>query len=388
VERYLADLPGEITSLKERARAFVTTRLHPFEAEIAATGAMDGARLQDLRDGARAAGFSNVNLPPEHGGLDPSMVALVALEEEAGWATNGLGYLVADRGPRELLELATDEQLERFVLPVVRREFREAWAITEPGAGSDVAAIGTSAVRAGDDWILDGEKWFVTDGDHAGVVAVLARTGAGQATFLVPRGTAGMRVARVPRFMHDPYTSRHVELVLERCRVPDEFRIREEGGDGARRWFATERLMIAARCNGAAERLLELARDWAVEREAFGQPIGEHQGVQFMLADGLVGLSASRLLTYAAAEAADRDEDPRVVHGRIAIAKLHASETAWRIADDCLQVFGGRGYMVEHPAERYYRELRVDRIWEGTSEIQRSIIGRGLLKRGAGPYLP
>jgi acyl-CoA dehydrogenase len=388
VDRIPTALRPEIAELKLRAREFVLTRLHPFEDAIAASGSIDAERLAALRAEAQELGFCNVNLPRQHGGLDPSAVELVALEEEAGWATNGLGYVVADRGPRELVELATDEQMERFVLPVIRREFREAWAITEPGAGSDLSAVATTARRDGDDWLLDGEKWFITDGDHAGVIAVLARTDDGQATFLVPRDADGMRVERVPRFMHDPYISRHVELVFEGCRVPDRFRLREEGGDGARRWFATERLMIAARCIGSAERLLGMARDWACEREAFGRRIGEHQGIQFALADALVDLSASRLLTYSAAEAADADVDARVVHGRIAAAKLHASETAWRTADLTLQVFGGRGYMAEHPAERYYRELRVDRIWEGTSEIQRIIIGRGLLKRGIEPYLP
>jgi alkylation response protein AidB-like acyl-CoA dehydrogenase len=159
------------------------------------------------------------------------------------------------------------------------------------------------------------------------------------------------------------------------------------GGDDAKRWFSLERIMIAARCCGAAERLIDLARAWALEREAFGHPIAEYQAIQFMLADSLTELAAARLLTWHAATSWDRGDDPRIVHGKVAMAKLYASEMANRVADRAVQIFGGRGYMTENPAERYYRELRVDRIWEGTSEIQRSIIARGLLKRGAAAYL-
>jgi acyl-CoA dehydrogenase len=379
---------AEAQALKTRARAFTREHLHPFEADIAAHGHIDRDHLEDLRARARATGFSNVNLPAAHGGHDPSMVDLVAIEEEAGWSTNGLGYLVADRGPRELLEVATPDQVERYVGPVVRRDYREAWAITEPGAGSDVAGITTTAVRDGDDWLLSGEKWFVTDGDHAGVFAVLARADGEETVFLVPADAPGLRVTATPTYMHDPYISRHVDLVLEDCRVPERDRVPDGGGDSARVWFSVERLMIAARCCGTAERILGIARDWAQERIAFGNPIASYQGVSFPLADSLVELSAARLLTYHAAASVDAGDDPKIVHARIAAAKLYASEMAGRVADRALQILGGRGYRRSHPVERYYRELRVDRIWEGTSEIQREIIARGLFKRGVTPHLP
>jgi alkylation response protein AidB-like acyl-CoA dehydrogenase len=168
--------------------------------------------------------------------------------------------------------------------------------------------------------------------------------------------------------------------------VPEANRVPDGGGEGARKWFTVERLMIAARCCGASERLLGLARDWALERRAFGEPIAEYQGVQFPLADSLTELAAARLLTYHAAHAFDTLADEKIVHGKVAMAKLFASEMAGRVADRAVQVFGGRGYMTENPAERHFRELRVDRIWEGTSEIQRLIIARGLLKRGVTPY--
>jgi acyl-CoA dehydrogenase len=378
------ELPAEIRALKARAARFVADELYPAEERILERG-IDHGDIADLKAKAREAGFSNYNLPPEFGSADLPMLAQVAIEEEAGKPTNGLGFIVAERGPRELLELASPEQIERYVWPVVRHEKQEAWAITEPGAGSDVSAIAATAARDGDDWVLDGEKWFVTGGDKADFFIVLMRGEDEQSLFLVDRGTPGCEIVREPRFMHDPYLYKHPEIRLSGCRVPDANRV-PSGDEGAKKWFTVERLMIAARCCGAAERLIELARDFALGREAFERPIAEYQGVQFPLADSLTELSAARLLTYHAAHEFDTNADTRIVHGKVAMAKLFASEMAGRVADRAVQIFGGRGYMAENPAERHFRELRVDRIWEGTSEIQRVIIARGLLKRGVAPY--
>jgi acyl-CoA dehydrogenase len=380
------ELDAEAREWQERARRFVETEIYPVEERVAERGAIDPGELDDLRARARAAGFSHYNLPRELGGADLPLLAQVAIEEQAGRATNGLGWLVAGRGPRELIELATADQLERWLQPVLRHETVEAWAVTEPGAGSDVAAIATTATRDGDEWILAGEKWFVTGGESAGVFVVLARVGEEQALFLVGRDAPGLEIVRRPRFMHDPFIQAHVELRLSNCRVPDADRL-PSGDEGARRWFLVERLMIAARCCGAAARLVDLAAAWASERVAFGRPIAEYQGVSFQLADSLAELLAARLLTYHAAYEVDANPSPSVAHGKVAIAKLHASETANRIADRVVQVLGGRGYMTENPAERHFRELRVDRIWEGTSEIQRDIVARGLFKRGVDPYV-
>jgi acyl-CoA dehydrogenase len=379
-------IPEDVRALKARIARFVREELHPFEAEIACSGKIDEERLRALREKARAAGFSNLNMPEEYGGMDLPVVSQVALEEEAGKTTNGLGYMVADRGPRELLDLASPEQVDRYVMPVVRGETREAWAITEPGAGSDIKDIATTAERDGDGWVLNGEKWFVTGGERAGFFIVLAWAGEEQASFLVDRDAPGLQIVRTPTFMHDPYASKHVELKLANCRIPGSARLGGGGNEGTKRWFSLERLMIAARCCGAAERLIELARSWSLERSASGKKISEYQAVQFMLADSVTELNAARLMTYHVAQAWDRD-DPSVLHGKTAMAKLYASEMAGRVADRAVQIFGGRGYMTENPAERYYRELRVDRIWEGTSEIQRLIIARGMLKRGVGAYM-
>jgi len=385
-QQILPEIPEEVRALKARIALFVEEELHPFEAEIADRGEIDEERLQTLRNKAREAGFSNLNMPREYGGMDLSMISLVALEEESGKTTNGLGYMVADRGPRELLELASHEQTERYVMPVIRGETREAWAITEPEAGSDIKDIKTTAERSGDGWVLNGDKWFVTGGERAGFFIVLAWAGGDQASFLVDRDAPGLEIVRTPTFMHDPYASKHIELRLRGCRVPEGARLGTGGDEGTKRWFSLERLMIAARCCGAAERLVDLARSWSLERSASGRKLSEYQAIQFMLADSLTELNAARLMTYHVARSWEVD-DPRILHGKTAMAKLFASEMAGRVADRAVQVFGGRGYMTENPAERYYRELRVDRIWEGTSEIQRSIIARGLLKRGAEAYM-
>jgi acyl-CoA dehydrogenase len=381
------ELPADIRALKERIGRFLEDEVYPLEAVIAERGTIDPVEVNELRKTARDAGFAMLNMPPEHGGQGLSMLGQVALEEESGKATNGLGFAVVDRGPRELLEIATVEQIERYVAPILRGEYREAWAITEPGAGSDVSSIETTAERDGDEWVLNGEKWFVTSEGDPGFYLVLAAAEGEQLLFIVDPHTLGLEIKRTPRFLHDPYIDHHPEIVFRNCRVPESNRIPEGGGEGAREWFTVERLFIAARCCGAAHRLLDDAAAWAKEREAFGAPLSEHQGIAFQLADSLTELLAARLLTYHAAHAFDGLADRKIVHGKVAMAKLYASEMAGRVADRALQVFGGRGYLVENPAARFYRELRVDRIWEGTSEIQRLVIARGLFKRGAAPYL-
>jgi len=381
------ELPSEIRELKERVARFVEQEAYPVEERIVERGSIDQAEIDELRRRAREAGFAMLNMPPEHGGSGLSMLGQVAIEEEAGRATNGLGFAVVDRGPRELLELVTPEQARRFVEPIVRGEYREAWALTEPGAGSDLSGLQATAVRDGDDWVLNGEKWFVTSEGQPGVYVVAAVAEGEQQLFLVEPDAPGLRIVRTPSFLHDPYLDHHPELELSDCRVPEANRVPAGGDAGAKEWILVERLFIAARCCGASLRLLDLASSWAKERQAFGSPIADYQGVSFPLADSLTELHAARLVTYHAAHAFDQLADRKLVHGKVSMAKLFASETAGRIADRAVQVLGGRGYSLDSPAARHFRELRVDRIWEGTSEIQRLIISGGLFKRGAASYL-
>jgi acyl-CoA dehydrogenase len=381
------ELPAELRELKARAAAFVEKEIWPIEEKVAKAEAIDPADWAMLRKKARAAGFSMLNMPVRLGGKDLSMLGQVAIEEEAGRATNGLGFAVADRGPRELIEIASEDQVQRFVVPIIRGGAREAWAVTEPGAGSDVSAIRARAERDGDEWVINAEKWFVTDADTAAFFIVLAWAGEVQSLFLVRSDNPGVHIDRLPHFMHDPYVSKHAEMRFVDCRVSEQDRVPTSGEEGARAWFTAERLFIAARSCGTAERVIELARSWAQDRVAYGHAIADYQGVQFPLADSVTELAAARLLTYYAAAEFDRGGDQRIAHGKAAMAKLFASEMVARVTDRALQIFGGRGFMTEHPVNRYYREVRVDRIWEGTSEIQRLIIARGLFKRGAAPYV-
>ena len=381
------ELPEDVAALKDAVGRFVEAEVYPLEARIAERGSIDHDELAALRAKAREAGFAMLNMPADLGGRDLPMLGQVALEEESGKATNGLGFAVVDRGPRELLEIATPDQADRYVRPIANGEYREAWALTEPGAGSDLTGLEATAVRDGDEWVLNGEKWFVTSEGDPGVYIVLAVAEGEQTLFLVDPGTPGLEIRRTPSFLHDPYIDHHPEIVFVDCRVREENRVPASGDAGAKEWILVERLFIAARCCGAALRLVDLTARWAQERQAFGAPIAEYQGISFPLADSLTELHAARLLTYHAAHAFDVLDDRKVVHGKVSMAKLYASEMAGRVADRAVQIFGGRGYMRENVAERFWREVRVDRIWEGTSEVQRSIIADQLGKRGVSPLI-
>ena len=203
------ELPPDIAELKERVGRFVESEVFPLEAQIAAAGEIDFAAVDEVRKKARAAGFSMLNMPDEAGGAGLSMLGQVALEEESGKATNGLGFAVVDRGPAELWEILTPEQRDRWVVPILRGEYREAWAVTEPGAGSDVSAVAATAVRDGDEWVLNGEKWFVTSEGDPGFYIVLAVVDGEQTLFIVEPGTPGLELTRVPHFLHDPYLDHH-----------------------------------------------------------------------------------------------------------------------------------------------------------------------------------
>jgi acyl-CoA dehydrogenase len=290
-----------------------------------------------------------------------------------------------------VLAYGTDEQRERYLLPVIRGDRRDAFAITEPEAGSDPGGIRTTATRVDDGWRIDGEKWFVTCGDVADFLIVQAnavtREGeAGEPTlFLVDKDLPGVEILHTPRFMHTPVFG-HPQIGFDGVVVPDSAVLGEmgQGFELTKEWFVEERLSIAARTIGAAERGLELARDWAVERRQFGAPIARFQLVQAMLADSAVDIAVNRAYYHQVAWEIDAGGDRRQMHAKASIAKLSASEAAGRVIDRCVQVFGGRGYDRANPVERMYRELRVDRIWEGTSEIQRLIVANELVKRGTG----
>jgi alkylation response protein AidB-like acyl-CoA dehydrogenase len=316
------------------------------------------------------------------------MLEQVIVHEQLGQATGGLWSFIP--GAYNALIHCSAEQRTRYLDPSLRGERFGSYAVTEPGAGSDARALAATAVRdAGTgEYVLNGEKWFVTGppGEtdfmifHCHVVEGSERL---PTLFLVDYDTPGVTMSHDPDYMHT-FADRHPQFVLSDVRVPASAVLGEVGraDELTNEWFVEERIHIGARCTGAMERLLSLAVEWATGRVQFGERIFDFQGVSFPLADSAADAAAARLLTREAAWLADNGADPKVVHAKASMAKLFASEAAFRCADRVVQVFGGRGYMREYPAERFFRELRVDRIWEGTSEIQRLIIARAMERRG------
>ena len=296
-------------------------------------------------------------------------------------------------GAYNVLASGTPEQIDRYLRPALRGELHDAYAVTEADAGSDPSRIKTTARRTGDGWVIDGEKWFVTYGDVAAVYIVMAKAlvdGQEQPTlFLVDRDSDGIEVVDDPPFTHT-YPHGHPTIRFTGVEVPDDAVVGGVGGgdDLQRAWFTEERLGIAARGVGSMWRLIEEATAWAIGREQGGNRLIDYQGVSFPLADSAADAAAGRLLTLEVARLADAGADPKVVHAKASMAKLFVSEAACRCADRAVQIFGGRGYMRTNVAERFNRELRVDRIWEGTSEIQRLIVARALERRGRGAHAP
>ena len=339
-----------------------------------------------VRSAVLGSGLQAVNMPAEWGGAGLTILEQAVVQEQLGRLTGALWDMVWR--PANALRFCTPEQRERFLIPVIKGNRRDCFAVTERDAGSDPQNQSTTATRTDGGWLINGEKWFVTVGDHADFIILLAVAGPDRAPtlFLVDKQAPGVEMLRVPRFMHT-FVYEHPEFAFTDVFVPDADVLGGigEGYDITRSWFTEERLMIAARTIGAAERALELARDWAVEREQFGRPIADYQLIQGMLADSAVDIAVNRAYTHQVAWEADQpDTDRKTLHAKASIAKLAASEASGRVIDRCLQIFGGRGYDRTYPVERLYRELRVDRIWEGTSEIQRLVVANELIKRGTG----
>jgi acyl-CoA dehydrogenase len=375
--------------VERRARTWVDEELIPHELEAEMNG---GDLPPEVIDRQRARmhelGFHAINMPKELGGDELPMFQQVLVSEQIGRVTNGLGWILHN-GPEWAIDVFTTDQIDRYLKRMTQGEIQECYAITEEGAGSDVDAISATARRDGDAYLLNGVKWHVTSFNKAQVAFFQGRLEGGphageHALFLVDLPSDGVRVVRVPPYSHT-YAHHHPIVAFEDVRVPAANLVGEEGGGMAftYAWFRYERLMIAARCCGAAERLIDEATAFAKDRVQFGRPIVEFQAIQHMLADSLTELWAARLMTYRLAQEIDEGLDVKLQHAHCSMAKLYASEMANRVADRALQIFGGRGYMRENVAERFYRELRVDRIWEGTSEIQRNIIADQLAKRGA-----
>src|SRR5215475_1849521 len=341
--------------IQQRVHTFVTEELIPWEvhAEMNNGEVPDDVRKKH-KEGARKAGLYNMDIPPELGGQGLSMLEQAVAQEQLGRVTNALGW--CGNNPQSwMVKACSPQQIEKWIKPLIRDEMHECYAITEADAGSDVDAIQATARREGNSsYVLNGEKWHVTSYNLAHYVIFQAKLTDGDKAgdhclFFVDREAPGVEVVRTPAYSHT-YRAHHPIVRFKDVKVPAANRIGEEGGGMAFTydWFRYERLGIAARCCGAAQRLIEEAAAYAQSRFAFGKPLSEQQAIQFMLADSVTELWAARLMTYRTAEEIDAGLDRKASHAQCAMAKLYASEMAGRVADRAVQIFGGRGYMREN----------------------------------------
>ena len=373
--------------LRERASA-LTAELMTLEDRCEANAGLDAESLAWAAERIRHHRLNAINMPAEWGGQGLGTFDQVIVQAVLGALTNALWDLVWR--PANALSHCTEAQRERFLIPAIQGLRRDCFAVTEPDAGSDPSRIKATATRVDGGYRLNGEKWFVTTGDIADFLIVLALAGTERAPtlFLVDKDLPGVSITRTPRYMHT-FVFEHPEFLLEDVVVGADCVLGEvgRGYDITKEWFVEERLMIGARCIGASRRALEVATDFARSRVQFDRPIVEHQLIGAMLADCAVDIALMQSLVHQVAWEAGGQLERRLLHAKAAMVKLSASEMAGRVVDRSLQVLGGRGYMRDNPVERLYRDIRVDRIWEGTSEIQRIIIASEIAKRGVSSLL-
>lgn len=374
--------------LQARACEFAQKYLYPHEIECDENEGLSKKSLAEIKKAVMAYGLHGFNHTKADGGQGFTHLEQILLHEELGKATNGLWTLVWTASLP--LKHGTPEQRERFLLPINAGKGRACYAITEPDAGSDPRMVKTSAVKRKDRYLLSGEKWFVTSANASTIILVHAHVDGDPdkpTLFIVDRDAPGVIRKRVPRFMHT-YAYEHWEIVFDKVEL-DETRILGAVGQGyelTKDWFTDTRLELGAHCVGAAIRATEIANDYAAGRVQFGRPIRDFQAIEFMLADMAVEIMAAKSMLYRIGAQLDQGMDRKIVHARASALKLYCSEMAGRVIDKAVQILGGRGYMRENPVERLYRDIRVERIWEGTSEIQRAVVGGQIKKRGLGIY--
>jgi acyl-CoA dehydrogenase len=379
-------LSEEQEMIVRTVRGFVERELYPLEAEVERTGVVPREVGREIQRKVKELGFYAPNMPAEFGGGGLDRVTFTLLERELGRASLGLSVFWGR--PSEILSACTAEQRQRYLMPSITGEKIDALAMSEPDAGSDVRGMTCTARRDGDDWIINGTKHFISHANIADFLIVFVATGEEQTPhgakkritcFLIDRDTPGMEVRSGYRSVsHRGY--QNCILAFSNCRVPSSQILGEEGTgfEAANTWLRGTRLTVAATCVGRARRALELALKHAAERRQFGQQIAKFQGVSFQLADAQTEIDAADHLTLAAAWSLEKNRED--ANRLISEAKLFASEMLARVTDRAIQVFGGMGLMDELPLERLWRDARVERIWDGTSEIQRHIISRELLR--------
>jgi len=382
-------LSNEQRLLVETARRFVRTELMPLEGELERTRQLTPEKARDIFQKSKALGLYAVNIPAEYGGGGLSAVDTCLAEEQFGHTTDIL-IRRAFGNVYEVLLLANDLQRKRWLEPAVRGERVFSVCFTEPEAGSDAAGIKSRAVRDGDGWRLTGQKIFISDGLFSDFFVVSAVTdpekGAkGISLFILDKDMPGFTVGRDQPMMGLAGTS-HLELFFDNVRLGPEHLLGQEGR-GLNHAFETlgriRLAQIGARAVGKATRILDLMTEYARERRQFGKPIGEQQLVQQMLADSAIEINAARLMVLWAAHEIDQRRDARE---RISMVKVYAAEMLGRVADRAVQVYGGMGYCKDLPIERFYRDARIFRIFDGTSEIHRTVIARSMLKHGAARF--
>ncbi len=378
-------LTEEQEMIVSTVRSFVENEIYPHEDLVERTGEVPAEIAADIKRKCLELGFYACNFPENVGGAGLSHLEFALVERELGRGSMALNHFFGR--PQNILMACNDEQRERYLFPAVRGEKMDALAMTEPGAGSDVRGMKCNAVRDGGDWVLNGTKHFISGADHADFIIVFVATGEDQTprgpkkritTFLVDRGTPGFTI-------RDGYKSvshrgyKNMILEFDDCRLPDAQVLGQVDGGFAvmNEWLYATRITVATMAVGRARRVFDYALDHAAEREQFGQKIGKFQGIGFQISDMITEIDAADLLTLAAAERLDRGMP---ANREIASAKLYASEMLARVTDAAIQIHGGMGLMDDYPLERFWRDARVERIWDGTSEIQRHIISRELLR--------
>lgn len=378
-------LTDEQRLIIDTTRAFTERELLPHEEDVERRGKVAPELAARIKRRAIDVGIYAANMPVDLGGGGLDHLTLALVEKELGKAAYALQYLVAR--PSNILHACRDEQIDDYLLPTIRGDRVECLAMSEPDAGSDLRGMKCRAERDGDEYVINGTKHFISHADVADYVILFAATGEEEAdrgprkritTLLVDMGTPGFLVE--PGYDSVSHRGYHnAILTFDDCRVPVSSILGEEhqGFQVANRWLAASRLQVAATCIGRAERALKLATEWAATRTQFGQTIGRFQGVSFKLADMATQLEAAELLTLRAAFRADAGT---MTDADAAMAKLSASEMLAYVTDEAIQIFGGMGLMSDLPLERLWRDARVERIWDGTSEIQRHIISRALLR--------
>jgi acyl-CoA dehydrogenase len=382
-------LSEEQRAVAGTVRDFVRRELVPHEDLVERLDAVPPELAREIRGKALAAGLYAANFPAELGGGGLDAMGVTLAERELGWTAWALQTLVSR--PSNILRACQGSQVDDYLLPAIRGERHDCLAMTEPGAGSDVRSMTTRARRDGSDWVIDGLKHFISHADAADFVVLFAVTGTEQgphgersaiSAFLVDHDNPGLTIRRgAPSVSHRGY--HHCELSFTGCRVPAGALLGAEGRgfDLLSEWLGASRLTVAATSVGRAQRVLELSTGWAATRRQFGQPIGRFQGIGFSLADMATEIEAADLLTLRAAWRLDQGQ---MSDADAAMAKLYASEMLGRVTDQAVQIFGGMGVMSDFPVERFWRDARIERIWDGTSEIQRHIISRSMLReRGA-----